>query len=243
MKKIKFLTAGLIAAMMIPAAAQAQTGELRRDRQDIRQDQRDLRNAQRYGDHRDVRDARKDVRDSKREYREDVRDWRRDARYQNYRAPFRYQQFRVGSTLREYSLSGRRYLGRSLPPFKGDAENVNALLAGHIKSSVSTNSIMTFIESGKVRPLAIASEQRSPAFPNLPTFKEQGVPGFEQASSWYAAYVPTGTPAAVVSQLEKAMIHIVQDSAFAAKMAQGGMVTTGRPGAEVTSLIKSQREA
>ncbi len=69
------------------------------------------------------------------------------------------------------------------------------------------------------------------------------MPGFEQASSWYAAYVPTGTPAAVVSQLEKAMIHIVQDSAFAAKMAQGGMVTTGRPGAEVTSLIKSQREA
>ena len=55
MKKMKFLTAGLIAAMMIPAAAQAQTGELRRDRQDIRQDQRDLRNAQRYGDHRDVR--------------------------------------------------------------------------------------------------------------------------------------------------------------------------------------------
>ena len=49
MKKMNFLTAGLIAAMMIPAAAQAQTGELRRDRQDIRQDQRDLRNAQRYG--------------------------------------------------------------------------------------------------------------------------------------------------------------------------------------------------
>jgi len=100
MKKMNFLTAGLIAAMMIPAAAQAQTGELRRDRQDIRQDQRDLRNAQRYGDHRDVRDARKDVRDSKREYRQDTRDWRRDTRYQNYRAPFKYQQFRVGQTLR-----------------------------------------------------------------------------------------------------------------------------------------------
>ena len=50
--------------------------------------------------YRDVRDARKDVRDSKREYRQDARDWRRDARYQNYRAPFKYQQFRVGQTLR-----------------------------------------------------------------------------------------------------------------------------------------------
>ena len=100
MKKMKFLTAGLIAAMMVPAMAQAQTGEIRRDRQDIRQEQRDLNHAKRYGDRGDVRDARGDLRDAKKEYREDVRDWRRDARYQNYRAPFRYQQFRVGSTLR-----------------------------------------------------------------------------------------------------------------------------------------------
>ena len=100
MKKMKFLTAGLIAAMMVPAMAQAQTGELRRDRQDIRQEQRDLTHAQRYGDRHDVRDARGDLRDAKREYREDKRDWRRDARYQNYRAPFKYQQFRVGQALR-----------------------------------------------------------------------------------------------------------------------------------------------
>ena len=100
MKKIKFLTAGLIAAMMIPAAAQAQTGELRRDRQDIRQDQRDLRHAQRYGDRGDVREERREYRDAKQDLRDSQRDWRRDTRYQNYRAPFKYQQFRVGSTLR-----------------------------------------------------------------------------------------------------------------------------------------------
>lgn len=82
----KFLTAGLIAAMMLPVAAQAQSRELARDRADIRY-------AQQHGNHRDVRDA-------KREYREDKRDWRRDHRYQNWRAPFAYQQFRIGSTLR-----------------------------------------------------------------------------------------------------------------------------------------------
>ena len=53
--KSKILTAGLIAAMMVPAMAQAQTGELRRDRQDIRQEQRDLNHAKRYGDRGDVR--------------------------------------------------------------------------------------------------------------------------------------------------------------------------------------------
>ncbi|HEY0594191.1 hypothetical protein [Sphingopyxis sp.] len=98
--KSKFLTAGLIAAMMVPAVAQAQTREIRKDRQELREEQRDLRNAQRYGDRGDVRDARHDVRDARKDLRESQRDWRRDTRYQNYRAPFRYQQFRVGATLR-----------------------------------------------------------------------------------------------------------------------------------------------
>ena len=52
--KSKILTAGLIAAMMVPAMAQAQTRELARDRQDIRQEQRDLNHAKRYGDRHDA---------------------------------------------------------------------------------------------------------------------------------------------------------------------------------------------
>ena len=98
--KSKFLTAGLIAAMMVPAMAQAQTREIREDRRDVREEQRELRNAQRYGDRGDVREERRELRDAKGDLRDSRQDWRRDARYQNYRAPFKYQQFRVGSTLR-----------------------------------------------------------------------------------------------------------------------------------------------
>ena len=79
--KSKFLSIGLIAAMMVPAVAEAQTRQIERDRQEVREQKRD------------VREARQDLRQSK-------QDWRRDARYQNYRAPFRYQQFNVGATLR-----------------------------------------------------------------------------------------------------------------------------------------------
>ncbi|MGH6631986.1 MAG: hypothetical protein ACREB0_01385, partial [Sphingopyxis sp.] len=98
--KSKFLTAGLIAAMMVPAMAQAQTREIREDRRDVREEQRELRNAQRYGDRDDVREERREYRDARQELREDRRDWRQDRRYSNYRAPFKYQQFRIGSTLR-----------------------------------------------------------------------------------------------------------------------------------------------
>lgn len=98
--KSKFLTAGLIAAMMVPAMAQAQTREIREDRRDVREEQRELRHAQRYGDRDDVREERREYRDARQDLRESQRDWRQDRRYSNYRAPFRYQQFRVGSTLR-----------------------------------------------------------------------------------------------------------------------------------------------
>ena len=98
--KNKFLTAGLIAAMIVPAAAQAQTGELRRDRQEIRQEKRDVRQAVRAGDRHDVREESRDLRGARQEYREDKRDWRSDRRYQAYRAPFAYHRFDVGTTLR-----------------------------------------------------------------------------------------------------------------------------------------------
>ena len=99
--KTKFLTVGLIAAWVVPGVAAAQTrGEVRDSRRDVREEQRELRQAKRYGDRGDVREERRDVRDARQELREDKRDWRRETRYQNYRAPFRYQQFRVGSTLR-----------------------------------------------------------------------------------------------------------------------------------------------
>ncbi|HMO77510.1 MAG TPA: RcnB family protein [Sphingopyxis sp.] len=81
MKKTKFLTAGLIAAMMIPAAAQAQSRYQGYDRPVAGKSQ-------------------PHVRDNRQGYRPDQRDWRRDNRYQNWRAPFRYQSFRTGSTLR-----------------------------------------------------------------------------------------------------------------------------------------------
>src|SRR3546814_1617304 len=99
MKKMQFLTAGLIAAMMVPAVAQAQTGELRRDRQEVREQKRDVRQAVRYGNRGDVREQRRDLRDARQEYRAARRDWKRDKRSANGRAPFKYHRFAAGNRL------------------------------------------------------------------------------------------------------------------------------------------------
>ncbi len=110
----KLILTTLMAAALVPGAALAQTGELRRDRQDIREEQRELRDARRHGDWKDVREERRDVRDARREYREDWRDYRRDnprlyARG-DFRAPFRYQRFERGYQLRPAYYRPRFYI-------------------------------------------------------------------------------------------------------------------------------------
>jgi len=98
--KTNFLIAAVIATTLTPMAAQAQTRELQRDRQEIREEKRDVRDARRYGDRQDVREERRDVRKARQEYREDWRQYRernrsafRGARFE---APFRYRSFNNG---------------------------------------------------------------------------------------------------------------------------------------------------
>ena len=120
----KLVVTALLAATLMPVAAQAQSNqELRHDRREIREEQRDLRQAYRRGDPRDIREQRGDVRDARQEYREDLRDrdrawgrndWRgwRD-RNPNYyargtwNAPFRYTAFRPGLRIAPNYYGGR----------------------------------------------------------------------------------------------------------------------------------------
>lgn len=111
--KAKLISVALLAAMLSPVAASAQTHELRRDRQDIRQEQRELERARRHGTPGQVHEQRRDVRDARREYREDWRDYRsrnRAAfRAPAFRAPFRYHRFSSGSSIdRRYWAPGYR---------------------------------------------------------------------------------------------------------------------------------------
>jgi Ni/Co efflux regulator RcnB len=96
------IIAALLAAIVVPAAAQAQNAELRHDRRDVREERRDLNQALRHGDRGDVRDARRDLRDARREYRDDWRDYRRRNpsiyRAGRYMGPsgYRYRPVNVG---------------------------------------------------------------------------------------------------------------------------------------------------
>ncbi len=101
--KSKFMIAAVIAATFTPMAAQAQTSELERDRQEVREEKRDLKDAKRYGNREDVRDARGELREAKQERREDWRDYRQSNRNafrgSRFNAPFRYRTFNNGVSI------------------------------------------------------------------------------------------------------------------------------------------------
>lgn len=89
-------------------------------------------------------------------------------------------------------------------PYKGAAAALTDVMGGRVPvmlSSVPT--ALSQIRAGKLRPIAVSADKRSPALPDVPTIGEQGYPGFN-AGTWYGLFVPAGTPPNVVAALNTA---------------------------------------
>src|SRR5258705_4343944 len=83
-------------------------------------------------------------------------------------------------------------------PYKGAAPAITDLLGGQIQVMFTTvASAASLVEAGQLRALAVTSAQRSPAFPNVPTVAEAGVPGYA-AESWYGLFAPARTPPDII---------------------------------------------
>ncbi|MCO4861475.1 tripartite tricarboxylate transporter substrate binding protein [Cupriavidus sp. WGlv3] len=86
-------------------------------------------------------------------------------------------------------------------PYKGAGPALSDLIAGQVDLMFDgLGSSAQHIRAGRIKALAVASNKRSPAFPNVPTAAEAGVPNYE-VSTWYAMWVPKGTPKEIVDRL------------------------------------------
>jgi tripartite-type tricarboxylate transporter receptor subunit TctC len=109
-------------------------------------------------------------------------------------------------------------------PFKGSAPAVTAVLGGNVDLAVDTLTILApQIQAGKLKGLAIASKERSPLLPDVPTVAEQGYPDFV-VTSWFGLSAPAATPAAVVSTLNQAVANAAADKSVQDKLAAQGLV-------------------
>lgn len=86
-------------------------------------------------------------------------------------------------------------------PYKGTSQTILGLLSGDVHSMFDTlPSLMPFIKSGKMRPLAVTTAQRVPQLPDVPTLKELGLSDVEVVT-WYALIAPAQTPQPIVDRL------------------------------------------
>lgn len=94
-------------------------------------------------------------------------------------------------------------------PYKGAAEVVTALISGTIDVGfINIGGAMSFVESGKLRAVAVTTTKRSSVLPNMPTISEF-YPGYE-VNSWYGMLAPAGTPKDVIARLHREFVAVLQ---------------------------------
>ncbi len=102
-------------------------------------------------------------------------------------------------------------------PFKGGGEAVNAVLSGSTPIAlIGEGNVIGQIRAGKMTPLVMVNNIKSPQFPNVPTIAETGYTG-APSRSWYGLFVPAGTPKAIVDKLAHEVASSVNDPDFRAK--------------------------
>jgi tripartite-type tricarboxylate transporter receptor subunit TctC len=124
--------------------------------------------------------------------------------------------------------------------YKGSAPALTDLLGGQTDILFGTSgSVGSFIDSGKLRALAVTSAARSSAYPAVPTMVESGVTGYV-TEGWYGLHAPAGTPAAVIERLNAAVRKATATDFFKSKLVHEGMVVQAGPPVDYESYVRAE---
>jgi tripartite-type tricarboxylate transporter receptor subunit TctC len=127
-------------------------------------------------------------------------------------------------------------------PYKGAAPGITDVIGGQIQVMFTTvASAASLIEGGQLRALAVTSAQRSPAFPQLPTVAEAGVPGYA-AEAWYGLYAPAKTPPDIIDRLNKSVANALRSDAFKRLSVNEGLVMVGGAPEELDRYVHGEEE-
>lgn len=127
-------------------------------------------------------------------------------------------------------------------PYRGTGPQLTDLLSGRTQaSSAGLPALSAHIKSGKLRAIAVGTQQRIAALPDVPTVAEMGFKSFE-TSQWYGILAPAGTPADIVKRLQGESLKALKSSAVTARFASDNAVGGGGPSSEFASFIASEQK-
>lgn len=125
-------------------------------------------------------------------------------------------------------------------PYRGSAAAFTDLLGGQIQLfGDAAQGLIAPGKAGKVRLLGVASDKRLAALPDVPTFIEQGIPGYV-ASTWAGMLAPAGTPAPIVERMAEAIAAIVKMDDVKARLDTMGTIPAGSSPAEFNKFIADE---
>jgi len=127
-------------------------------------------------------------------------------------------------------------------PYKGSAPAITDLLSGQIQVMFTTvASAAALVEAGQLRAMAVTSAERSPAFPNLPTVAEAGVPGYD-AEAWYGLFAPSKTPPEIIDRINKAAANAVKAESFKKLSVNEGLILVASPPSELERYFREEED-
>ncbi len=125
-------------------------------------------------------------------------------------------------------------------PYQGGADSIIAVAGGQIDISYpSIPSLRPFLESGKLRPLAVTSAKRASAIPAIPTLAESGLPGFDR-SSWYGVVAPAAVPKQIIARLNAAIGMVVHTPDMKSALNKQGLEPQTNTPEQFAAFIHSQ---
>ena len=124
--------------------------------------------------------------------------------------------------------------------YRGDAAAYTELLAGRIDATLTAiSTAIPHIQAGKLRVLGVATEERTPLYPQAPTFREQGLPSVV-GYGWYGMLAPAGTPASIVARLTAEINAAVADPDVRRKAEAAGLQLRGSTSEDFSAFIASE---
>jgi len=106
-------------------------------------------------------------------------------------------------------------------PYQGQQPALVALAGGEVKMLFADVVAITFMQAGKMKGLAITSDQRSAAFPNIPTMAEAGLPAYHM-TNWGAILAPAGVPRKIVRQINSAIVDALKNAEVRQRFSAAG---------------------
>lgn len=127
-------------------------------------------------------------------------------------------------------------------PYKGSSQAMIDMLAGNIATTTANPTVAApMVKSKRIRALAVGGATRMPSMPDVPTFHEAGLPGFDPYD-WKAIFGPKGMPKEIVSRLNTEIGALLKEKDFASVLEADGSTPLGGPPSQLATLVRSDIE-